>query len=101
SSKPQSVNAPITPPAAMENPVIPSDKDTTVTEPGMTAPQEGTYVCAKGDYQSKEPTVCPTHKQELLREGTYFCPSDDGVFSNRPSKCPKCGRDLEQVEVKE
>jgi hypothetical protein len=67
------------------------------SRPDIGNPTEQSYVCTKGDFRSNEPTVCPTHKEELLRVGTYFCPTNDGYFNDHPGKCPKCGRELERV----
>jgi ribosomal protein S27AE len=59
--------------------------------------KDAEYRCMKCSYTNKEPVQCPIHKTDLLREGSYYCKKDEGIFSAKKGKCPKCHQPLMQV----
>jgi len=56
------------------------------------------YCCPKCTYTSDKPGTCPIHNVNLIKEGTYYCPTDL-TTSKTLRKCPKCGKMMKKMDA--
>jgi Cu+-exporting ATPase len=68
---------------------------------GETAPQKQEHACCHGP-PSPAPSIQPQAASaagEPKRGGKYVCPMCEGIESDRPGDCPKCGMALEPASL--
>jgi membrane protease subunit (stomatin/prohibitin family) len=68
------------------------------TAPSSNAKPAAMYHCPKCGYLNVSAGKCAHCNVERVKEGTYYCTNCDGVQSEKPGKCSKCGKDMIKME---